>query len=86
MKQIQVVCIALIAVGLLVVGTAAAAEIVHDAEYYILEAQNGTRWAVEDGELDARLAELQDKYGAPPNIIHIMWDDTSYERVPGTHL
>ena len=55
-----------------------AAGIVHDAEYYILEAQNGERWAVEDGELDARLAELRQKHGAPPNIVHIMWDDTSY--------
>lgn len=64
--------------GLLVVGVASAQNIIHDAEYYILEAQNGTRWEVEDGKLDARLAELLAKYGTPPNIIHIMWDDTSY--------
>ena len=50
-------------------------KIVHDAEYYILEAQNGKTWAVEDGELDKKLAELREKYGAPPNIIHYMWDD-----------
>ena len=49
--------------------------IVHDAEYYILEAQNGKVWAVEDGELDKKLAELRQKYGTPPNIIHYMWDD-----------
>ena len=49
--------------------------IVHDAEYYVLEAQNGKTWAVEDGELDKKLAELREKYGAPPNIIHYMWDD-----------
>ena len=53
----------------------AASEIVHDAEYYILEAQNGKVWDVEDGELDKKLAELRKKYGAPPNIIHYMWDD-----------
>ena len=29
-------------------------------------------------ELDKKLAELQEKYGRPPNIIHIMWDDTAY--------
>lgn len=52
--------------------------IVHDAEYYILEAQNGDRWAVEDDALDARLAELRAKHGTPPNIVHIMWDDTSF--------
>ncbi|MCP4383683.1 MAG: sulfatase-like hydrolase/transferase, partial [Hyphomicrobiales bacterium] len=50
-------------------------QIVHDAEYYILEAQNGTVWAVEDGELDQKLAELREKFGGPPNIVHYMWDD-----------
>ncbi len=51
------------------------AQIVHDAEYYILEAQNGQTWAVEDGELDTKLRELRERYGKPPNIIHFMWDD-----------
>ena len=55
-----------------------AREIIHDAEYYILEAQNGEKWAAEDAELATRLAELRQKHGGPPNIIHIMWDDTSY--------
>jgi arylsulfatase len=49
--------------------------IIHDAEYYILEAQNGKVWEVEDGQLDKKLAELKKKYGTPPNIIHYMWDD-----------
>ena len=53
-------------------------KIVHDAEYYILEAQNGKRWAAEDKELDKKLAQLKKKHGQPPNIIHIMWDDTAY--------
>lgn len=53
-----------------------AGEIVHDAEYYILQAQNGEKWAVEDGELDKKLAELRKKNGGkPPNIVHFMWDD-----------
>ncbi|MCL7937992.1 MAG: sulfatase-like hydrolase/transferase [marine benthic group bacterium] len=50
-------------------------QIVHDAEYYILEAQNGDRWAAEDEALDARLAELREEHGTPPNIIHFMFDD-----------
>lgn len=54
------------------------AKIVHDADYYILEAQNGQRWEKEDADLDQRLAELRKKHGAPPNLIHIMWDDTAY--------
>ncbi|MEM7024824.1 MAG: sulfatase-like hydrolase/transferase, partial [Pseudomonadota bacterium] len=53
-------------------------QIVHDAEYYILAAQNGERWAAEDQELDARLAELRERFDRPPNIIHVMWDDTAF--------
>ena len=52
--------------------------VVFDAEYYVLEAQNGERWAAEDGDLDRRLAQLRAKHGTPPNIIHVMWDDTAY--------
>ena len=53
-------------------------QIVHDAEYYILEAQNRQVWAAEDAALDARLTELRAEHGTPPNIIHVMWDDTSF--------
>src|SRR5208282_6295999 len=49
---------------------------IHDSEYYILEAQHGARWSVEDKDLDQKLAELRQKFGTPPNIIHIMFDDT----------
>ena len=55
-----------------------AGDIVHDAEYYVLEAQHGERMGREDAELDAKLAELREKHGTPPNIIHIMWDDTAF--------
>jgi hypothetical protein len=34
-------------------------EIVHDAEYYVVEAQNGKVWAAEDQDLDKKLAELR---------------------------
>jgi len=47
------------AVTLLAAGAAFGGDIVQDAEYYILEAQNGEAWAVEDTELDQKLAELQ---------------------------
>ena len=52
--------------------------IVHDAEFYVLKAQNGERWAAEDEELQARLDALEERFGRPPNLIHIMWDDTAY--------
>ncbi len=55
-----------------------AADIVHDAEYYVLDAQNGEKWRAEDQALDQRLSELRDKFGRPPNLIHIMWDDTAF--------
>jgi arylsulfatase len=64
-----------VALGLIGSQAFAAKPIVHDAEYYILEAQNGKVWAVEDGKLDKKLAELRARYGRPPNLIHYMWDD-----------
>ena len=64
-----------LASGLVSAQVHAAKPIVHDAEYYILEAQNGKVWEVEDGDIDRKLAELRQRYGTPPNIIHYMWDD-----------
>ena len=40
-----------------------------------MEVHNGKVWAVENGELDKKLAALRKKYGTPPNIIHYMFDD-----------
>ncbi|MFV1958001.1 MAG: sulfatase-like hydrolase/transferase [Planctomycetota bacterium] len=72
--------IALVALVLAACPSPARAEdgIVHDAEYYVIEAQHGQQWAVEDGKLDERLARLRKKFGRPPNIVHIMWDDTAF--------
>ncbi|MEH6611648.1 MAG: sulfatase-like hydrolase/transferase [Halioglobus sp.] len=58
-------------------GIASAKDIVHDAEFYILKAQHGDNWAVQDKEIDKKLAALKAKHGTTPNIIHIMWDDTA---------
>lgn len=60
---------------------ATAKDMVHDAEYYILEAQNGKVWAVEDGELDDKLAALRKKHDTPPNLVHLMWDDQPFGAV-----
>jgi arylsulfatase len=54
----------------------AANKVVHDAEFYVLKAQHSKKWNAEDRELKKKLATLKEKYGTPPNIIHIMWDDT----------
>jgi len=59
--------------------TAQAGEIIHDAEYYILEAQNGEAWAADDKAVDEKLAEFRKKNGGkPPNIFYILIDDIGY--------
>ena len=58
---------------------AAKNKIAHDAEYYILEKQNGEKWAAEDKDLDKRLAEFREKNGGkPPNIFYILIDDIGF--------
>ena len=58
---------------------AANKEIIHDAEYYILEAQNGERWAADDKAVDKKLAEFMKKNGGkPPNILYILIDDIGF--------
>jgi arylsulfatase A-like enzyme len=70
------------AVAILTAGTGAQAkEIIHDAEYYVLESQHGEQWGEQDKALDAKLQALRKKHGRPPNIIHIMWDDTGVGEV-----
>lgn len=57
----------------------AQAKIVHDAEYYILEAQNAEKWAAEDKALDQTLAEFRERNGGkPPNILYILIDDIGF--------
>lgn len=63
-----------------------AQEIVHDAEYYILEAQYGQDWENEDNHIKEKLDALKKKYGTSPNIIHIMWDDTPMGEVGITEI
>ncbi len=61
-------------------GTAqAATKIVHDSEYYILEAQHGKQWAKDDKAVDAKLAKFRKKNGGkPPNILYILIDDIGF--------
>ncbi len=59
-----------------------AKDIVHDAEYYILEAQNGKQWAKDDQTIDKKLAELRKKNGGkPPNIVYILLDDVGFGEI-----
>jgi opacity protein-like surface antigen len=55
------------------------ADIIHDADHYILEAQHGTKWMVGDKEIDAKLADIRRKNGGKrPNIIYILIDDVGF--------
>ncbi len=79
-------------IGLVMLGTKTVAEDVvpapaagepssrirHDAEYDLLLAQHGQKWAAEDKQIDARLKALRDKFGRPPNIVHVLWDDMAF--------
>jgi len=56
-----------------------AADIVHDSEYYILEAQNGEKWAADDKSVDQKMADFRKKNGGkPPNIVYILIDDIGF--------
>ena len=81
MFRIGAQIVSLLILTLVFIGNANAQDktkIVHDAEYYVVEVQNKEKWAAEDKDLDARLAELREKHGTPPNIIHIMFDDLAF--------
>jgi arylsulfatase len=60
-------------------GQGLAADIVHDAEYYISEAQNGEKWAADDKLVDEKLAAFRRQNGGkPPNIFYILIDDIGF--------
>jgi arylsulfatase A-like enzyme len=59
--------------------TASAKDIVHDAEYYIIEAQNSEKWKKEDQKIDQQLMEFRKRNGGkPPNILYILIDDIGF--------
>ncbi len=82
MKSLSVITVAT-AVGLaLSCGSpevSAAKEIIHDADYYILEAQHNKQWAEDDKKVDQKLAEFRKNNGGKsPNILYILIDDVGY--------
>ena len=68
--------------ALVLVAAQAAAQdapIVHDAEYYILEAQHADQWAADNVAVDALLDAFRGSNdGKPPNIISILVDDIGF--------
>jgi arylsulfatase len=58
---------------------AQAKSIQHDAEYYILEAQNREQWAKDDKAVDEKLAAFRQRNGGkPPNIVYILIDEIGF--------
>jgi len=81
----SLIIICIVSAFLLSTGAVSANEdnkIVHDAEHNILKAQHGERWAKEDAEIDAKLAEIRKKNGGkPPNIVYILLDDLGFGEI-----
>jgi arylsulfatase len=60
----------------------AADDIIHDAEYAIIAAQNGPAWAADDKQIDEKLAALRAKNGGKsPNIVYILLDDVGFGEI-----
>ncbi len=75
LQPLALLCLASICSGAL----AQDGEIIHDAEYYILQAQHAEDWAKDDAAVDAVLAEFRERNGGkPPNIINILLDDVGF--------
>jgi len=75
MKNIFLLFYGVVALG----QTALADDLVHDAEYYVLEAQHADQWAEDDKAVDAKLAAFRESNGVkPPNIVYILVDDIGF--------
>lgn len=57
-------------------------DIIHDAEYAIIKAQNGEQWIKDDQAIDSMLADIREKNaGKPPNIVYILLDDVGFGEI-----
>ncbi len=71
--------IVLLATGSATIRAKAADDVVHDAEYYVLQAQHAERWAADDAAVDARLTAFRKGNGGKaPNILYILIDDIGF--------
>ena len=66
MTRVASITLCLVACVTALCATSATSQIVHDSEYYVLEAQNGEKWAADDKLVDAKLAEFRAKNGGKP--------------------
>ena len=82
MQQLRLFCLGVWLLIFWPVSAHATDKIIHDAEYAIIEAQNGKAWAADDKALDKKLAEIRKKNGGkPPNIVYILLDDVGFGEI-----
>jgi len=76
------VVLTILAIALSSETAVAANQIVHDAEYDVLKAQNHEKWAADDKQIDKKLADIRKKNGGkPPNIVYILLDDVGFGEI-----
>jgi len=79
MKHIRIV---LFVIAICFLGTLrvhAENDIIHDGEFEFLRQQYHDQWAVEDKDVNAKLAEIRAKNGGKrPNILYVLIDDVSF--------
>ena len=79
MRQMIGRATALTLLVLMAAGVALAKDLVHDSEYYVLEAQHAEEWVKDDAVVDKKLADFRMKNGGnSPNIIYILIDDIGF--------
>ncbi|MGI9520053.1 MAG: sulfatase-like hydrolase/transferase [Hyphomicrobiaceae bacterium] len=62
-------------------------EVIHDAEYYVLERQHSPQWADDDKAVEAMLADIRTKNNSkPPNILYILIDDIGFGEIGEPYL
>lgn len=60
-------------------GPLLAADIVHDAEFDVLQAQHAQEWAEDDQAVSAKLEAFRARNGGrPPNVLYILIDDVGF--------
>ncbi len=82
MKKMRLIMIAVFLLfmsAFLATANAKSDKIIHDAEYYILEAQLAEKWKNDDKSVDKKISEFRKKNGGKsPNILYILIDDIGF--------
>ena len=79
MKRIRIVLFVIALCFLSTLRVHADNSIIHDGEFEFVRQQYQSQWALEDKEVDAKLAEIRAQNGGNrPNILYVLIDDVSF--------